>query len=337
MKLDIHSAVVTALLLTSAGIILSFLIGVQSIRSGSHLPFFRKKRDRILRGWRFILTAAVLGAFAFIINRYAEPSIYHYFPPTPTVTDTPTITLTYTISPTLTITLTPTITETPSITDTPSLPQSVLQDFQVTVVPNPEAVFSPIQFAKAVDKDNRPVNPAKIFTNPVGHLYGTFSFDKMKNGSEWSALWYRGSDLVYFETSAWKGGTGGFGYTDWNPAAEAWMPGDYQVRIFVGTDWKLTGYFTVNGNPPSPTPTPSPTNLPPPTVTPYPTLTASPTRTPWPTITITYTPSLTRTYPPTATYTPTRTTWPSQTPLPTWTPRPRPTSTPNPTASPAVP
>jgi hypothetical protein len=325
MNLDIHSTVVTALLLALVGIFFTFLTGVNSIRSGSSLPFFRKKRDRIVRGWRFIFSAGILGLVAFFLYQYAEPSIYHFFPPTPTITLTPTVTLTPTISQTPTLTITPTITNTPSITDTPSLPQAVQAGFQTTIVPNPDAVFSPMQFAKSVDKVNQPVNPSKEFKNPVSHLYGTFSFDKMKDGSQWSALWYRGADLVYFETSLWKGGTGGFGYTDWAPDSDAWLPGVYEVQIFVGTDWKLSGRFTVTGNPPPPTPTLSPTPEPSQTFTASATPSKTATRTLRPTFTQTGTPTITRTYRPTETSTPTRTTWP--------TPAKAPTLTPSPTAS----
>jgi hypothetical protein len=322
MNLDIHSAVVTALLLTIAGILITFFTGVETIRSGSNLPFFRKKRDRIVRGWRLILSTIFLGVLGFFLYRYAEPSIYHFFPPTPTITQTATITQTPTISLTATITITPTITKTPSVTDTPAIPQSVQSQFQTTLVANSDAVFSPMQFAKAVDKLNQPVSPAKVFNNPVGHLYATFSFDKMLNGSEWSALWYRGAELVYFETSLWKGGTGGFGYSDWSPNAEAWIPGEYEVRIFVGTQWEISGRFTVTGNPPPSTPTLSPLPQASPTRTPTASPTITPTRTPRPSVTQTGTPTITRTYPPTGTNTVTRTPWPTQTYVPSKTPRP---------------
>ena len=194
------------------------------------------------------MTALILILIAFILNRFAEPVVYQIYPPTPTVTLTPTITLTPTLTMTTTVSVTPTITNTPSVTNTPALPVSVLTGFQATVLPAPDAVFSPLQFAQKIDPKNLPVNPAASFTIPVGHLYGTFSFDKMKDGAQFSALWYRGSDLVYFESFPWKGGTGGYGYTDWNPKPEEWLPGDYVVQIFIGTDWKQTGRFTVSGS-----------------------------------------------------------------------------------------
>ncbi|GAH59162.1 unnamed protein product, partial [marine sediment metagenome] len=44
---------------------------------------------------------------------------------------------------------------------------------------------------------------------PVGHMYALFSYDGMLNGSQWSALWYREDDLVFFESKPWDGGSSG--------------------------------------------------------------------------------------------------------------------------------
>jgi hypothetical protein len=262
-NLDIHAAVVTAFALALIGAFFAIILGINSIRAGARLQFFRKRRDRMVRGWRMLLTASALIVIAFFLNRYAEPVVYQLYPPTTTVTLTPTITLTPTMTLTVTVSVTPTITNTPSVTNTPSLPVSVLTGFQTTVTPAPDAVFSPIQFAQKLDAKNLPVNPAASFDNPVGHLYGSFSFDKMRDGAQFTALWYRGSDLVYFESFPWKGGTGGYGYTDWNPKPEEWLPGDYTVQIFVGMAWKQTGRFTVTAvtgtQGPKGTPTTTPT------------------------------------------------------------------------------
>ena len=31
---------------------------------------------------------------------------------------------------------------------------------------------------------------------------------------------------------------GGFGFTEWEAPASEWLPGTYQVQIFVGLEWK---------------------------------------------------------------------------------------------------
>jgi len=176
----------------------------------------------------------------------------------------------------------------------------VIEDsFTSTTTPNPEAVFSPLQFARELDENFLPIDPAITFQNPVGHLYAQFTYDKMTPGAQWSALWYYGNNLVYYETNPWDGGTGGIGYTDWNPEPYLWLEGEYEVQVFVGTSWKTSSRFTVEGQPPTAVPS--------------------------------ITPTLTRTV--TSTLSPSLTVRPTQTRVPTQTPTPRtPVISPTPTA-----
>jgi hypothetical protein len=140
-------------------------------------------------------------------------------------------------------------------------------------------VFSPIVFATEIDENFQPVNPAVEFSNPLTKIYGTYSYNFMDNGVQWTELWYRGDTLLKAETGHWEGGTGGYGVLVLELPSEEWLPGEYQVQCFVGSQWILSGYFTVVGNPPTATFTPSPTFTLTPTPTPTPTRTATPTRT----------------------------------------------------------
>jgi type VI secretion system secreted protein VgrG len=224
---------------------------------------------------------------------------------------------------------------------------AVEAQFQSVVTPNPETVFSPIIFTQALDENWQPISASEVFTNPVGHMYALFSYDQMIPGSQWTAIWYFGNELVHFETSPWEGGTGGLGYSDWEPDPAKWLSGEYEVQIFLGLTFKVSGRFTVTGDPP--TPVPSQTSTPTRTQTPTPTMTMTraPTDTPRPSDThqpsASPTPTPTKgTLFPTATYThaPTYTPWPTQptpTHAPTYTTAPtfippthQPTNTPNP-------
>jgi hypothetical protein len=181
------------------------------------------------------------------------------------------------------------------------MPNDIADDFEAEVTPSPDAVFSAILFSQSVDEMLQPVDPAVEFENPVGQLYGTFSYNNMSDGVQYSALWYYEGDLVYYESSIWESGSGGYGYTDWDPPSDQWLPGNYEVQIFVGTEWKSSGFFTVMGEPPVPTTTPTPTQTFTPSNTPTksPTVTPSQTLWPTPTRTITLTPTITRTPRPT--------------------------------------
>lgn len=325
MDLDIRAAVIAAFIMAGIGGGISLWIGIRRIQAGRKLTFFRKRRDRVMTGFRYIILAVVLVAVALLLRQYGEPVIYRFHPPTATITPTPTTTETPTITLTPTITETPTITPTLSITPTPFIPPAVETLFTGIITPSPDSVFSPIRFGLALDENRQAVDPKTEFTNPVGHMYATFSYNLMTNGVQWSALWFRGTELVFFETKPWDGGTGGYGYSDWNPDPSAWLPGDYEVAIFIGYEWKISGRFTVSGNPPNVTLEPSGTVAPTATFTLTfgPTLTATSTNTPTitltPTVTITRiptrTPTSTHTRLPTATESPTPTRPPTRTPV----------------------
>ncbi len=348
MSLDIHTAVQTALVLAIVAMVLSLWGGVRSIQSARNLKFFRMRRDRIVRGWRMVFFSFTMIVVSILLRGYAEPVIYSFYPPTATVTLTTTVTLTPTFSLTPTITLSPTITPTPAVSDTPTvtptphIPLAIDIQFTSQVTPNTTqpALFSPLKFAQKLDKDYQPINPATTFQNPVGHLYAQYSFNDMIKGVQWSALWYRMGTLVYFETKPWDGSTGGYGYTDWNPAPQEWLAGQYEVQIFVGHEFIVSGFFTVEGAPPTPPASATPTRTITPTLTRQPSSTPSPVNTPIPSQTPvppTLPPSLTPT--PQNTHEPTWTPgviYPTGTHAPTFTPSPtRPTATHFPTFTPS--
>ncbi len=302
MNLDIHAAVVMTVLLAVLGAGLSLWLGVRRIRKGRRVAYYRLRQREVGAGWRTLFTAILLLGAAWVVGRFGEPTVYRFFSPSPTSSLTPTITLTPTISLTPTITLTPTETLTPLFSYTPTeaptpfMPEAVALQFTSSVTPNPEAVFSPIKFSRTI-ANFVAVDPQTVFENPIRRIFATFTYDKMTDGVQWTALWYRGETLVYYETEIWKGGTGGYAYSLWSPPQEEWLPGTYRVIIFVGLEWKVIGEFHVVGDPPTPTATISPT----PTRTPTATVTPSRTVTPSQTATPSRTPTATRTLLATAT------------------------------------
>jgi len=292
MNLDIQTTVRTILFISGLLILFSFLGGIRSIQSARQLPFFRMRRSKMIRGWRLLFFALIMIPISLLIFRFAEPVIYQFYPPTQTPTQTPTITLTPTITMTPTITLTPTITNTPSVTNTatntstPMVPLAIELEFESTVTPNPDAVFSPLVFATSIDENYLPNDPGELFFNPVSHIYALFTYDKMIPGSQWTALWILEGELVHYESKPWDGQTGGFGYSDWTPDPGEPKPGIYEVQIFSGLNFKVSGQFTVEGDPPTPPPSPTPTRTPIPSRTPLPTNTQRPSVTPKPSATV---------------------------------------------------
>ena len=153
--------------------------------------------------------------------------------------------------------------------------------FTSLVTPNPAAVFSPLTFARGIDlKTYTPLEPGTVFENPIKRLLAVFSFDGMATGVQWSVLWLRDGELVYYETAPWQDTTGGYGSVELAAPQGGWLPGNYELQIFVGEEWKSVGRFVVEGIPPTVTPTRVPSATPRPTQTRVPTSTRIPTYTP---------------------------------------------------------
>lgn len=284
MNLDIRAGVIAATLLTGTFFLISIIAGAQTVLASRKIKFFNLSQDQKRRGWWLIVLALFWAILGILVYFYGEPVAYTIISPSPTqpASLTPSITppasTTPTITETPTITLTPAESYTPQPSSTPHVPVAVEANFEGKLTPPAEAAFSPLVFSNiGLDDDYNPIGPGIQFTNPVGHLYARFTYDRMEDDIQWSALWYRGDELVHFESLPWNGGSGGIGYTDWDPAPELWIPGEYQIQFFLGLDFYISGSFTVIGEPPTPTITYTPSISPSPTFTIQPSMTVSPT------------------------------------------------------------
>jgi len=265
MSIDVKAGVIAATFLTLIFFLISFISGVQTILDGRKIKFFQLRRDQTMRGWRLIVLGLLWVIFGIAVFFLGEPIAYRYITPSPTLpmTLTPSITATITNTPTITrtptISLTPAESYTPEPSQTPHIPIAVEARFEGRLTPPPDAAFSPLIFTNiGLDDDYNPIGPGVQFTNPVGHLYAVFSYARLEDDIQWSALWYQGNNLVHYESLPWNGGSGGIGYTDWDPAPDTWQPGEYVIQIFLGTDFQISGSFTVTGDPPTSTVTLTP-------------------------------------------------------------------------------
>lgn len=285
MNLDIRAGVIAATVLTGIFFLISVISGAQTVLSSRKIKFFNLSQDQKRRGWWLIVLALFWAILGILVYFYGEPVAYTIISPSPTrpASLTPSISPSASVSPTITdtptITLTPAESYTPLPSSTPHIPLAVEARFEGKLTPPAEAAFSPLVFSNiGLDAEYNPIGPGIQFTNPVGHFYAVFSYAFLEDDIQWSALWYRGDELVHFESMPWNGGSGGIGYTDWDPAPELWLPGEYQIQIFLGMDFYISESFSVAGDPPIPSITftpsisPSPTSTIPPveTVTPTP-------------------------------------------------------------------
>jgi hypothetical protein len=242
-------------------------LGYQRIRAAQQLPYFTLRRQRLREGWRLVGLGFSLGLFGLFTRLFGAQAALVLITPTPSLTPTPTLTPTASVTPTPSITptasatLTPSITPTPSATPTPEIPGALTVLFRETITPRPEAVFSQLEFAGQLDRLNRAIRPAEAFDNPIGRLFGAFTYDGLDDGVRWTALWYFGSQIVCSETKPWDGGTGGYGFTECEPEG-GFPPGEYEVRMFLGVVWQVSGRFLVVGPVPTSVPTGTPTSTP---------------------------------------------------------------------------
>ena len=282
LSLDLQAFIRTAAALALLFASYSAWQGFRFLRSSGQLPYFRLRQKRAVNAWRLIGLSIVLLIVAAGLAFSGEDLAYNIFQVTATSSPQPTASLTpsLTLSPTITLTPseTPTLqfTYTPSPTAIPQLPLSIEALFLSSVTPDSNSVFSPLTFSTGLNLSTyEPSGVDSEFQIPISEIFASFSYDQMQNGVQWTALWYRQGDLVHFETLTWDGGTGGSGFTEWSPDAEEWIPGIYQVQIFVGSEPQVVGEFEVIGDQvtstatitPSLSPTPVPTNTSLPTFT----------------------------------------------------------------------
>ncbi len=285
-RMDIQSGAITLAILAVVFAVVSARSGLRAIQSARKMTFYRLRRQRETGGWRLLGLALFLALFAVTLPLYGLPLAYRVIPLTPSITPTWTAVPYRTATGTPTAILTPTVTDTPlvtmtpTITGTPALPLAVLALFQSQITPNPAAIFSQLTFSPNIDDNLQAVDPQTVFENPIDTIYATYSYDQMLPGAQWTAVWYRDDQQVYVETHPFAGGTGGYDEAHCSNPVGGWLPGRYEVQIFVGEEWKVVGAFLVQGEPPTPLPSATPKPSSTPTRTPAPTATPAPSHTP---------------------------------------------------------
>lgn len=309
------------------GFCLAALGGLLTLARSRRMRYFQVRREAVLRGWQLLLLSIIFAVAAGLVFGLGTPLLRLVVPPTgtatatlpPSATLTPLASHTPTLAPTDTVTPGPSPTETatsiPTASPAPSLPEDFITPIlSATVTAPAEALAANLRFAA---NDNCAIATGDQFFDQLPKsLYAHFFYDAWLPGAQWSGVWLREGVVVYAETHLWDGSTGGCGFSNYDNGKQWWPVGHYEVQIFIGARWLVSGQFEVVQS--SPTPTITPTRTPrPPTETPSATLTRTPvTPTATPSRTPTRTP-VTPTQSPTATRTRTPTRTPTRTALPT--------------------
>ena len=78
LNLDIRSTVLTAAIIAGTAAVLTLIFGITNIIKSRKIPFFKKRHDRVVRGWRLILAAILLIPLTWVILNFSEPVVYHF-------------------------------------------------------------------------------------------------------------------------------------------------------------------------------------------------------------------------------------------------------------------
>ena len=326
------------------GALFGLLSAIRTLQISRRWSDYRLRQRYIVQARGSVLLALLSGSLALgllILARSTRPSsVPAALPVTPTDTAQPTASPIPQQQPTESATATivlptdtaippsPTVIPTTTrATATPAMPIAVQAMIQGTVTPAFDMEFGRLRFSTEINNYTL-VAPGESFKNPIKQMYSVFTYQPIGVKVEWIALWYHNGALKNVDTTSWKDFPAGVGVAGWTRPAPEWDPGDYEVQIFVGTDWKASGRFALEGDPPSPTPSPPPS----------PTDTAAPTSTATSIPTTTRTPTASPVPPPSRTpsATLTATLKPSATPLPSSTPAPSPTNSPVPRVAPSA-
>jgi len=314
MKLDLQAGFWMGIVLVGSILFLAIIAGIRTIARSRKLMYYQLRKNRIDQGWRLIffslVAVGVLAAFlpTFIQKNDLSLALFPSLTPAPSATPYQDPTNIPDALP-----ATATIEATPDPIDLIRLPRSVAETFTGQLTPGPETVFSGITISKDLNlEDYSPIDPGVEFEYPVKKLVATFSYDKMIENVQWTVVWYRDDEMVFFETIPWEYAAGGYGYAEVTNEAAGLLPGMYLVEMYLGYELYSSAEFMITGTAPQPTNTKAPTSTP----------TASQTKAPTPTPTASHTRIPTST--PTATHTriPTTTPTASQTRMPTITSKP---------------
>ena len=342
---ETYAAWVTWLLFLGAG--LAALAGLLTLGGARRMRYFQVRREAVLRGWGRLVASVILLIAALMAMGFGAPALRLALPATPTRAVNPTVRASL-VAPTLTASAasaetatstnspgpspTPTNSPTPTTSPTPALPSAFITPI-LTATVTPPAQASAVNVRFALKDDCTVPTSQGFFDQTPKQIFAHFYYDSWLPGVQWSSVWLRDGVVVFSETHLWDGSTGGCGYSNDDNGKNWWTEGNYEVQIFVGSRWLVSGQFQVTRTAPTATVTATRTPLPPSaTLSPTFSPTASDTRAP----TTTLTPTSTRT--PTlgpGSPSPTRTLQPTVTGTPSPTPRP-PTATPSLTSAPAT-
>jgi hypothetical protein len=145
-------------------------------------------------------------------------------------------------------TATPSATATPSPSATPEVfpPHIALTPIPGAVPAGEDARIELTAVAAEKTDGGRPLGPADLFRPDEDAIYVFFSYTGLEDGVSRTFAWYKQGDFwpTCSDASLWEWGPRGATWYFCQPS-EGWEPGEYEVRVFIETDYQGALGFTI--------------------------------------------------------------------------------------------
>jgi len=105
------------------------------------------------------------------------------------------------------------------------------------------AQIGPIDFARQVSSRREAVSPTTVFSDTVSRVYAVFPYDGMRDGLQWTQVWYFNDVEFNRGEETWAWGSADRSYV----FARLVGAGNYRLELYVNDDLLASGNFTVQG------------------------------------------------------------------------------------------
>ncbi len=170
-------------------------------------------------------------------------------PPAPTATAAPAAVQpapTATLPPATAVPVTTSVTSTEVTSDTatasPVSPVEAPTAVAQTPVP-PGTQIGPIAFSSQVTARRQPISPTTVFSDTVGRIYAVFPYHGMRDGMNWSQVWYFNGIEFNRGEDTWRWGATDRSYV----FTKVVGVGTYRLELYVNNNLLSSGEFAVQG------------------------------------------------------------------------------------------
>jgi len=103
--------------------------------------------------------------------------------------------------------------------------------------------MGPILFAAQITDRREPISPTTIFSDTVNRVYAVFPYSGMRNGVNWTQVWYFNGVEFSRGEGIWEWGSTDRSYV----FTQLVGAGDYRLELYVNDELLTSAEFSVRG------------------------------------------------------------------------------------------